>query len=145
MVAADCTIVELLDVLPWDDTYKDVRARTIILMFYTTGMRLSELIALDDADVSFGSREVKVTGKRDKQRIIPFGDELEQALREYIENSERVVVMGHESLDPDAFGAAVGIARAAATLSTAPMPTIAQTAQPSDAASVGPAITRLPV
>ncbi len=82
---------ELLDQLPWDDSYKDVRARTIILMFYTTGMRLSELIALDDADVSFISREVKVTGKRNKQRIIPFGGELEQALKEYIARRDRDV------------------------------------------------------
>ena len=75
---------QLLDELPWDNTYKEVRARTVILLFYTTGIRLSELIALDDADVSFINRELKVTGKRDKQRIIPFGDELAQALKAYM-------------------------------------------------------------
>ena len=75
---------KLLDELPWDNTYKEVRARTVILLFYTTGIRLSELIALDDADVSFINCELKVTGKRDKQRIIPFGDELAQALKAYM-------------------------------------------------------------
>ena len=74
----------LLDEVDWDDSYKDVRARTIILLFYSTGMRLSELIALDDAHVDFISHEMKVTGKRDKQRIIPFGEEVEQALRRYM-------------------------------------------------------------
>ena len=82
---------QLLDELPWDNTYKDVRARTIILLFYTTGIRLSELIALDDADVSFINHELKVTGKRDKQRIVPFGDELAHALRSYIGRRDQEV------------------------------------------------------
>ncbi|MBQ9204001.1 MAG: tyrosine recombinase XerC [Prevotella sp.] len=68
----------------WKDTYQDVRARTIIIMFYETGMRLAELLGLDEQDVDFDTRQLRVTGKRDKQRIIPFGDELEKVLREYV-------------------------------------------------------------
>ena len=68
----------------WSDSYKDMRARTIILLFYTTGIRLAELIGLDDQDVDFVNRQLKVTGKRNKQRIVPFGEELEQALRAYM-------------------------------------------------------------
>ena len=68
----------------WSDSYKDMRARTIILLFYTTGVRLAELIGLDDQDVDFVNRQLKVTGKRNKQRIVPFGEELEQALRAYM-------------------------------------------------------------
>ena len=68
----------------WSDSYKDVRARTIILLFYTTGIRLAELIGLNDQDVDFVNRQLKVTGKRNKQRIVPFGEELEQALRVYM-------------------------------------------------------------
>ena len=75
----------LLDWEEWSDQYKDVRARTIIILLYETGIRRSELTGLDDKDVDLESRQLKVTGKRDKQRIIPFGDELEQALRHYIE------------------------------------------------------------
>ena len=82
---------QLLDEVAWDDTYKDVRARTIILLFYSTGMRLSELISLDDVHVDFISRELKVTGKRNKQRIIPFGEEVEQALRRYMERRDKEV------------------------------------------------------
>ena len=75
----------LLDVKEmWGAEYKDVRARTIILLFYNTGMRLAELVGLNSHDVDFVSRQLKVTGKRNKQRIIPFGDEVEIALREYI-------------------------------------------------------------
>ncbi len=68
----------------WDDSYQDFRARTLIILFYETGMRLAELIALDDGDVDFVSRQLKVTGKRNKQRIIPFGEEVAKALAEYI-------------------------------------------------------------
>ena len=74
----------LLDEQMWEDRYIDVRARTIILLFYSTGIRLSELIGLDDADVDFAEQQLKVTGKGDKQRILPFGTELSEALRAYM-------------------------------------------------------------
>ena len=68
----------------WGESYHDVRARTIIILFYETGMRLAELTALNDQDIDFVSHQLKVTGKRNKQRIIPFGQELEQTLRRYM-------------------------------------------------------------
>ena len=68
----------------WGDSYQDLRARTIIILFYETGIRLSELMGLDDADVDFLNRQLKVTGKRNKQRIVPFGNELGEVLEEYI-------------------------------------------------------------
>ena len=68
----------------WDDSYKDICARTIILLFYETGMRVGELVILDDEMVDLDNRQLKVTGKRNKQRIIPFGAELEQALRYFL-------------------------------------------------------------
>ena len=76
---------ELLDRQAWGDDYNNVRARTLIITFYETGMRLSELIGLNDDSVDFVNNEIKVTGKRNKQRIVPFGDELRNALREYIQ------------------------------------------------------------
>ena len=74
----------LLDGLEWGDDYKDVRARTLILLFYETGLRRSELIGLDDSDVDFAVGQLKVTGKRNKQRIIPFGKELSEGLRHFM-------------------------------------------------------------
>ena len=73
----------LLDENMWTDCYKDVLARTIIVTFYETGIRISELIGLNDKDVDYINYEIKVTGKRDKQRIIPFGDELSETLISY--------------------------------------------------------------
>ena len=67
----------------WGDSYADLRARTIIILFYETGIRLAELVALDDRDVDMVNHQLKVTGKRNKQRIIPFGAELEQTLTDY--------------------------------------------------------------
>ncbi len=68
----------------WQKGFDGLRARTIIILFYETGIRLAELIGLDVADVDFAAHQIKVTGKRNKQRIIPFGEELEKALQEYL-------------------------------------------------------------
>ena len=74
----------LLDQLEWSDNYKDVRARTILILFYESGLRRSELTGLNDADIDFGSMQLKVTGKRNKQRIVPFGQELADVLSQYL-------------------------------------------------------------
>jgi integrase/recombinase XerC len=74
----------LLDEIPFKEDFEGCRDRMILEMFYTTGMRLSELIGLDDVDVDFSSKLIKVTGKRNKQRLIPFGKELEEDLLIYI-------------------------------------------------------------
>ena len=74
---------ELLDRQAWGDDYNNVRARTIIILFYETGMRLSELVNLDDKDVNFVTSEIKITGKGNKQRIVPFDDELKNTLLEF--------------------------------------------------------------
>ena len=74
----------LLDDMAWDDScYKDVRARTILLLFYETGIRVSELVGLNDEMVDEAGMQLKVTGKRDKQRLVPFGEELLTAVRKY--------------------------------------------------------------
>ena len=81
---------ELLDERKWSDSYKDVRARTIIILLYEAGLRRSELVALDNKDVDLALRQIRVTGKGRKQRTVPFGDELEAALRQYIEVRNRM-------------------------------------------------------
>jgi len=64
--------------------YIGQRDRMILLTFYTTGIRLSELIGLTDKDVDLDQMQLKVTGKRNKQRIIPYGDEYGDSLRSYL-------------------------------------------------------------
>lgn len=75
---------ELLQEDFWTDCYEDVRDRMIIMTFYETGIRLAELMNLCDGDVDFMTGQLKVTGKRNKQRLIPFGAELSQALQHYM-------------------------------------------------------------
>lgn len=89
---------ELLDDIEWGTTYKDVRARTIILMLYETGVRVSELTGLDDADIDFTTGQMKVTGKRNKQRIVPFGEELAAVMQQYRELRDAKVVRQSEAL-----------------------------------------------
>lgn len=65
--------------------WQGVREHVILQLFYETGIRLSELVGLNDEDVDFGRKTIKVTGKRNKQRIIPFGDGLLASLKRYME------------------------------------------------------------
>ena len=87
----------LLDGLTFEEGYEGCRDRAILEMFYATGMRLSELIGLDDVDVDFSARLIKVTGKRNKQRLIPFGNELEQDLRNYIKVRDEALPNGADA------------------------------------------------
>ncbi|TCO93794.1 integrase/recombinase XerC [Bacteroides heparinolyticus] len=77
-------INRLLDDIDFGESFEGCRDRMIIEMFYATGMRLSELVGLNDADVDFSTALIKVTGKRNKQRLIPFAKELESSMREYV-------------------------------------------------------------
>ena len=89
----------LLDGLEWDmDNYNDVRARTILLLFYEAGLRRSELTGLNDGDVDISACQLKVTGKRNKQRIIPFGEELECCMHEYMNARSDQFDQGFERL-----------------------------------------------
>ena len=63
--------------------YNDVRNLAILELFYSTGMRLSELRGIDRGALDLVSQQVKVTGKGRKQRIIPVGDHASLALRNY--------------------------------------------------------------
>ena len=88
----------LLDAESWTEGFEDVRDRTIIMTFYETGIRLSELIGLDDSMVDFSNRQLKVTGKRNKQRVIPFGEELLATLRDYMKCRDKEVNLQSDAL-----------------------------------------------
>jgi len=94
----------LLDAESWTEGFEDVRDRAIITTFYETGIRLSELIGLDDSMVDFSNRQLKVTGKRNKQRVIPFGEELLATLRDYMKCRDKEVNRQSEALFVSAKG-----------------------------------------
>lgn len=66
-------------------SWQEVREHVILQLFYETGIRLSELVGLNDGDVDFSRLAIKVTGKRNKQRIVPIGQNMADNLRRYIE------------------------------------------------------------
>lgn len=68
----------------FSEDYQGFRNRMILLTFYSTGIRLSELVGLAERDVDLDQMQLKVTGKRNKQRIIPYGDEFGDNLRHYL-------------------------------------------------------------
>ena len=75
---------KLFDQLEWDmDDIRDVRARTLLLLLYSTGIRRAEVVALRDKDINLITHEMKVTGKRRKQRIVPLGSEISAELQRY--------------------------------------------------------------
>ena len=94
----------LLDAESWTESFEDVRDRMVIMTFYETGIRLSELIGLDDSMVDFSNRQLKVTGKRNKQRVIPFGEELLATLRDYMKCRDKEVNRQSEALFVSAKG-----------------------------------------
>ena len=81
----------LLDEVPFGEDFTGRRDKLILEMFYATGIRLSELIGLNDVDIDFFASLIKVTGKRNKQRLIPFGEELRQAMLAYLKIRDEVL------------------------------------------------------
>ena len=75
----------LLDETDYGEGFQAVRDRLIIEMLYSTGMRSSELVGLADVDVDFSGSILKVTGKRNKQRLIPFGEALKNSMQYYVD------------------------------------------------------------
>lgn len=76
-------LFQMAEVRAWEGKHGDVRNLAILELFYSTGMRLSELQGLDRGDVDLLSNQVKVRGKGRKERIIPIGDHASLALRNY--------------------------------------------------------------
>jgi integrase/recombinase XerC len=74
----------LLDGNYFPEDFVGVRDRLILLAFYSTGMRLSELTGLTLDDVDCKQSQVRVTGKRNKQRVIPFGAEMMSSIHSYL-------------------------------------------------------------
>lgn len=80
----------LFDEADFGEGFTGIRNFLIILLFYMTGIRLSELISLQLSFVDFSSSTIKVLGKRNKERLIPVEKGLVSAIREYLSFRESV-------------------------------------------------------
>ena len=72
------------DATNFTDDFVGVRNQLVIEFLYLTGMRRAELISLKDNDIDFSSCTIRVTGKGNKQRLIPFSDLTREKLEKYI-------------------------------------------------------------
>lgn len=77
------TLFRLVESRASGGTFNDARNAAIMEMFYSTGMRVSELQGLNRSDIDAVSQQVKVRGKGRKERIVPVGDHATRALRTY--------------------------------------------------------------
>lgn len=82
---ADKDIQTLFAYVEFPDTWKGQTERLLLLLFYQTGMRLSEAIGLKENSISFANNTIKVLGKGNKERIIPLNPELKAAFQTYLQ------------------------------------------------------------
>jgi len=83
-------MVTVLEEQQFENTHEGWRERLVLELLYGTGMRLSELINLKENRVNLHERTIKVLGKRNKERVIPFSDSLVPLIKQYqgIRNKE---------------------------------------------------------
>ncbi len=94
----------LLMEAPQGESAKPVRDRAILETFYSCGLRISELSALDREDIDFQTGMLRVTGKGDKERLVPIGSKALEALKEYLglmdETLTKISAQGREGVTP---------------------------------------------
>lgn len=91
-------MVRLLDQITFADDFKGRRDRLILELFYGTGIRLSELINLKTSDINLLEGTIRVTGKRNKQRVIPIPKSVGYIIENYLEHKIAVLKNNREDL-----------------------------------------------
>ena len=76
--------IQALMRMPDRSTLRGKRDHAILELFYATGIRLSELVGLNIGSVNHEEKLLKVVGKGDKERIVPFGDKAKKAMEQYL-------------------------------------------------------------
>lgn len=79
----------LLEENPYPEGFEGFTEKLIIELLYQTGMRRAELAGLREADIEFSRQQIRVLGKRNKERLIPVGTGLLQELRQYINEKRK--------------------------------------------------------
>jgi integrase/recombinase XerC len=83
---------DLLDTIPFENNFRGVRDKLIIELFYHTGMRLSELVNLTDDSFDLFNQQIKILGKRNKERMTPYVKKLGDTIMNYLAYREKVVI-----------------------------------------------------
>src|SRR5262249_60194637 len=74
--------------MPVGDSFKALRDRAILELLYASGLRVGELVGLNDDQIDMDQQTVRVIGKGRKERIVPFGSFAAGALEAYIEQKQ---------------------------------------------------------
>lgn len=90
-VVLDMQQAEKLMELPPNDTFEGIRDRAILELLYGCGIRLGELLGLKISMLNLQGNQLRVLGKRSKERIVPFGNAARSALLSYLHQRENVV------------------------------------------------------
>ena len=93
----DLDMCKLLSEWEGEDLFEGERDKAILDVFYTTGMRCAELVGLKNEDVDFHANLIKVNGKRDKQRLIPFSDLLKTIMQSYLNIRNETIDSGENN------------------------------------------------
>ena len=80
----DKNLIDTLMKTPSLDTHIGIRDRAVLELFYSTGMRLSELVNMNIGDFEINKKLIRVIGKGNKERIIPYGRTAESAIKNYL-------------------------------------------------------------
>lgn len=91
-------MADLLRSLEFTEDWKGVNAKMLLSLFYSTGIRLSELINLKEKHVDTGKKVIKILGKGNKERMIPVSADLLRKLEEYIRESRKLIGMKEDFL-----------------------------------------------
>jgi len=95
---ADKDIVTLFEHVEFPDTWKGQTERLLMMVFYQTGMRLSEAIQLKESGVNFSTNTLKVLGKGNKERVIPIQPALKEQLIAYLDKKKAALENSHGDL-----------------------------------------------
>jgi integrase/recombinase XerC len=86
----------LFETIDFGEGFEGARNKLIIEIFYMTGMRLSELVNIELNDIDLKKNTIKVLGKRNKERIIPFSISLEKQMMDYLKFRKEIAGSGKE-------------------------------------------------
>lgn len=89
--------IETIMTLPPADTLKGARDRAILELLYASGLRVGELVGLNLIDLSMSRRLVRVRGKGNKERVVPFGEPSRESLDAYLQARRRILAKHTES------------------------------------------------
>jgi integrase/recombinase XerC len=97
-------LFQMAEARAWEGKFTDVRNLAILELFYSTGLRLSELAGINRDTLDLVSQQLKVRGKGRKERIVPIGDHAQLALRNYESKRDELTrTLGGARIDRTAF------------------------------------------